>query len=248
MATPVNYLMLRQLLIEASYDEDETAFLTQGFETGFDLNYKRPIDRKDLSENIPFTVGDKFELWDKLMQEIVLGRVAEPFETVPFENFVQSPIGLVPKMGGKTRMIFHFSYKFKNGNESINHWIPKSQCSVHYHDLDHTVKNVLELNRQVQAMHGGTGSHIFGKTDLQSAFRVLCMSKNSWCWLIMMAKHPITGKKIFFVDKCLPFGSSISCAHFQQLSNALKAIVEFRTQQYNSLTNYLDDFLFAHFI
>ena len=64
-----------------------------------------------------------------------------------------------------------------------------------------------------------------------------------------MAYHPATGKQYFFVDKCLPFGSSISCAIFQQFSDTLKHIVEFtqkarRNILYAEITNYLDDFLF----
>ena len=58
----------------------------------------------------------------------------------------------------------------------------------------------------------------------------------------MSAENPITGKIQFFVDKCLPFGSSISCALFQRFSNALKHITQVKTL--SILTNYLDDFLF----
>ena len=42
---------------------------------------------------------------------------------------------------------------------------------------------------------------------------------------------------------CL-FGASISCAIFQSFSDALKYLIEFRTQIPDSVTNYLDDFLF----
>ena len=45
------------------------------------------------------------------------------------------------------------------------------------------------------------------------------------------------------MDKCLPFGASISCSHFQRFSNAVKHIVEWKTKK--GLVNYLDDFLFA---
>ena len=37
------------------------------------------------------------------MKEVKLGRVAGPFLKVPFDNYIQSPIGLVPKAGGGTR-------------------------------------------------------------------------------------------------------------------------------------------------
>ena len=59
----------------------------------------------------------------------------------------------------------------------------------------------------------------------------------------MMAVNPQTDKVQYFVDKCLPFGVSISCVLFQKLSDALKHIIEFIEQKRNFLTNYLDDFL-----
>ena len=59
------------------------------------------------------------------------------------------------------------------------------------------------------------------KSDMKSAFRNLGMSKKDWKWLILMAKSPIDGKIYYFVDKCLPFGASISCSHFQRFSDAI---------------------------
>ena len=58
-----------------------------------------------------------------------------------------------------------------------------------------------------------------------------------------MAKSPVDGKAYFFVDKCLPFGSSISCAHFQAFSDAVAHIVTYFSRKRN--VNYLDDFFFA---
>ena len=58
----------------------------------------------------------------------------------------------------------------------------------------------------------------------------------------MKAKHPVTNVTYYFIDKCLPFGSSISCAHFQLFSDALAHILQ--VQLGITVTNYLDDFLF----
>ena len=59
------------------------------------------------------------------------------------------------------------------------------------------------------------------------------------------AKFPINGKYYFFVDTCLPFSVSISCAHFQKVSDTIAAIVEDRTAK--KVTNYLCDYLFVAF-
>ena len=61
--------------------------------------------------------------------------------------------------------------------------------------------------------------------------------------MLMVAESPFDGKKYYFIDKCLPFGASISCAHFQAFSNVILHIVKFKTGKHN--VNYLDDFLFV---
>ena len=91
-------------------------------------------------------------------------------------------------------------------------------------------------------------SIFYGKTDFRSAFRVLPLNKMSWAWLVMMAKDPISDQNFFFVDKCLPFGSSMSCSHFQRVSDAIRHIVESKARNHTSITNYLDDFLFVHYM
>ena len=63
--------------------------------------------------------------------------------------------------------------------------------------------------------------------------------------LIMQAIEPTTGEVRFFVEKCLSFGTSVSCARFQLFSDSLKHMVEFLTGWYLSCTNYLDDYLFC---
>ena len=60
----------------------------------------------------------------------------------------------------------------------------------------------------------------------------------------MKAVDPKTGKVMYFIDKCLPFGARISCSHFQWFSNSLKHLVVHCTGVHRAITNYLDDYLF----
>ena len=46
------------------------------------------------------------------------------------------------------------------------------------------------------------------------------------------------------MDKCLPFGASISCALFQEFSDASCHIVVTKTNSRELIMNYLDDYLF----
>ena len=251
ISTPLKVDVLERLLIESNYDSVETDFLVQGFRNGFDLGYAGPVRRRDKSHNIPITVGSKIDMWNKIMVEVGEGRYAGPYEQPPFEYFVQSPIGLVPKAGGKTRLIFHLSYNFKNGNKSINHWTPAHLCSVKYHNLDHAVRTTLKLlnilNKDL--IEGDKFQTVFyARTDLKNAFRVLPLLPGCWKWTVLCARHPLTNALCYFINKNLPFGSSISCSHFQCLSNGLDHLVRHRFGggRVACTTNYLDDFLFVH--
>ena len=214
------------------------------------------------------------------MKEVKENRVAGPFNKIPFDNYIQSPVGLVPKTGGKTRMIFHLSYNFthkRKGRDmkqdpeegkSLNECTPNSLCTVKYNDLDSAVTQCLELlqhfksnKKSTERTNGNEDGNsgdaddtndepivFLGKTDLSSTFRVLPLKVGCFCWLVFKAVDPSDGKMKYFIDKCLPFGVSLSCSHYQRFSNALKHILLYRAGQKNcrkrGATNYLDDFLF----
>ena len=225
--------MLNKLPIKSGYDVKKKNYLIEGFTKGFSMEYKGVLEKeRRFAPNLKLRVGSKTELWNKVMNEVELGRFAGPFEEPPFEHFVQSPIGLVPKdKGKKTRLIFHLSYP-KNGN-SVNSGIPQDKCSVKYPDFEEAVKLCLQEGLECK----------IGKSDMSSAFRHVPMAKDQWWLLVMKASHPKTGKIYYFVDKCLPFGSSISCAIFQDVSDAIAWIVAYKAKKPN--VNYLDDYLFT---
>ena len=81
------------------------------------------------------------------------------------------------------------------------------------------------------------------KSDTKAAFRNVPILRKFWKFLVMKARNPITHKWVYFFDKCLPFGSSISCTQFQEVSNAITHIVHSKSDGKNDI-NYLDDFLF----
>ena len=229
---------LKLYLEESNYNKEETEFLIDGFRNGFDLGYRGPENIKQSSNNLKFTIGDKIELWNKVMKEVKEKRYAGPFKEIPFENYIQSPIGLVPKDGGKkTRLIFHLSHpRDLIKGMSINQGTPKELCTVKYKEFDQAVRLCLAE---------GKGCYM-GKSDMTSAFRHLAMKKEFWKFLVMKAQNPEDGLWYYFVDKCMPFGASISCSHFQRFSNAIAHIVSYYTKKGN--INYLDDFFFTHII
>ena len=239
ICTPIKVEVLQDLLYKTNYNKDDAEFLIQGFTHGFDVGYQGPRDRKCVSRNLPITVGSHVELWNKLIKEVRAKRVAGPFDEIPFNHYIQSPIGLVPKDGGvKTRLIFHLSYDFgpDECQKSVNYFTPDHLAKVKYRDLDYAVKLCLEIT-------GGEGVY-FARTDVCAAFRLVPLLKSCWNLLIMKAKNPCTGKYMYFSDKSLPFGSRRSCALFQKFSDALTHLVECLSRRNRVVTNYLDDFLF----
>ena len=101
IVTPINVDNLERLLIEMKYDQKKINQFISGFQEGFDLGYWGPVIRQDYSKNLPFTVGDSYDMWEKIMKEVKLNRYVGPFKTIPHDNFIQSLIGLVPKDQGK---------------------------------------------------------------------------------------------------------------------------------------------------
>ena len=117
--TPVDVSEYDLLLKEAGYDEQKREYLVNGFRKGFSLQYSGPKKVSKTARNLPLRVGNKYEIWNEVMTEVKANRYAGPYDKVPFKNYIQSPIGLVPKdKGKKTRLIFHLSYP-KRGTQSI---------------------------------------------------------------------------------------------------------------------------------
>ena len=171
---------MNDILTGCHYNTDKTQFLVNGFSYGFDLGYRGPLVRKNTAENIPLRVGNKHQLWNKIMAEVQLGRYARPYEKPPFKNYIQSPIGLVPKSSSKnkTRLIFHLSYGFgeEEKDKSFNFHTPHELCTVKYRDLDHAVDNCLKLIKQYSQVTGDSEDNCIiyiAKTDLTVAFRQL---------------------------------------------------------------------------
>ena len=186
IVTPLKVENFAKLLRDSNYDRDESQFLIEGFTNGFDIGYSGPKVRQSRANNIPLMVGTKEDLWNKIMKEVGAGRYAGPFEEISFDNYIQSPVGLVPKKGqAKTRLIFHLSYDFKEDNinlgstrlgDSVNGCTPKELCSVSYNDLDKAIQLCILMSEKA-VIENGTITIVLRKTDLSNAFCVLPFKK-----------------------------------------------------------------------
>ena len=183
LVTPVNVKALHNLLVESEYDESKTNFIIDGFTNGFSIGYTGPENIQRMAPNLKFAIGDVLELWNKVMKEVQLKRYAGPFRQVPFKNYIQSPIGLVPKDGGtQTRLIFHLSYPRNGKCKSVNANTDPKLCKVKYPEFMDAIQ--LCLNE-------GRFCHL-GRSDMRMAFRNLCIRRDHWHYLVMKAKDPET--------------------------------------------------------
>lgn len=270
--TPVDPEKLKLMLDEANYDKKETEFLYEGFKYGFPLGYKGPQLRQTKANNLKLRVGDHIDLWNKVMKEVENKRYSGPWENPPFDNYIQSPIGLVPKQEpGQTRLITHLSHPV---GDSVNSHIDKEDSAVSYMSFDDAVRlaqQQCELAKVLDEGNENKGVYL-AKSDLKSAFRILPSRKQDWPWLVIKAMNPLDRKDYYFFDKAVTFGSSSSCKNFQRFSNGLAAIFKHKmdlqaeanpelkqhvmllkakgvkeSQIKTQVINYLDDFLFGKF-
>ena len=82
------------------------------------------------------------------MKEVRLDRFAGPFAEIPYDYFLQSPIGLVNMQNGDTRLVFHLSYPTNHETiKSVNACTPEEVCTVHYKDLDNAIKMCFDAGK-----------------------------------------------------------------------------------------------------
>ncbi len=200
--------------------------LQHGFTFGFSLGFNGPrISR--FSDCLKSAKALPHIVMDKISKERSLGRIEGPFDTPPFANLQCSPIGLVPKHEPNSyRMIHHLSFP---AGESVNDFINRDECVVHYASFDEAVNIVRNMGR---------GAWL-AKSDIKSAFRLLPVAPSDY----ELLGFTFQGK--YYYDKCLPMGCSISCALFEKFSTFLEFQIRKVTDS-SAITHYLDDFFFAH--
>lgn len=201
---PINPGVLQQLLEESNYDKQKSQYLVEGFTHGFSIEYTGPQNRQDFSRNHKLRSGNKTTLWNKLMKEVLLRRCAGPFLEIPYSNWIQSPITLIPKASGTdSRLVFDLSHNFSL-YPLVNSYVPQDRKTVSYQDLDHALKMIMEEEDGVNQLY-------MGKMDASAAFRNIPLAPGESKWLIMKAEHPVTGAVYYFADWTLSFGHCLSC-------------------------------------
>ncbi len=197
--------------------------LISGFNRGFPLHYQGPATQRH-SSNHPSATNQPEIVSSLLAVELQNDRIAGPFVKPPLPNFVVSPLGLVPKRPQGFRLIHNLS--FPRG-QSVNDFIPQAYSSVSYQDFDHAIRIITTIGRNC----------LIAKADIQSAFRNLPISPQDYNLL------GFQWEGLFYYDRTLPMGCSVSCRTFELLSNALEWALK-KKFHISHVSHILDDFMF----
>ena len=209
----------------SSYPHNLKSFLTNGFTFGFPINSSLTSPPVSSYSNHTSALLHPQLVSSKISKEVALGRVAGPFPSPPFPSFVTSPLGLIPKkVPGEYRLIHDLSFPREF---SVNSYIHPSFTKVSYEDLDHCLKIVLSL---------GPNS-LISKADLKDAFRLLPIYPQDYRLL------GFKWNNLFYYDKCLPMGCSVSCQLFETFATALHWILTSKLKV-PFMSHILDDFIF----
>ena len=199
--------------------------LEEGFRFGFRLGFiGERVEQK--SKNLSTVFDLKAETREKINKEVLKGRVAGPFESIPLKNFRSSPIGLVPKkLPGEYRMIHHLSWP---KGTSVNDQIDPEMCSVKYASFDDAVTIVKQSGKNCD----------MAKCDVKSAFRLLPIHPDDYDLV------GFTFDNKYYYDMCMPMGASVSCSTWVKFSSFLEWLLKSSSPRGRTM-HYLDDTLFV---
>jgi hypothetical protein len=165
-------------------------------------------------------------LLEKIHREVEAGRMSGPFLSPPMPNLYISPMGVVPC---KSRWWVADKYSLiLPPSLSINDHIDPAFTTVTYTSFDTVIQTISHL---------GPGA-LLAKSDIKNAFQLLPINPADF---ELLGIH-IKGE--YYIDKCLPFGCSISCKIFETFSTFLEWAVRFKSN-FHTVHHYLDDFIFA---
>ena len=144
------------------------------------------------------------------------------FPVQPIDPLTCSPVGMVEK--GDSDEMCHITHLSHPRGHSINVYIDPEDSQTHYQSFETAVELVPQA---------GSGAFM-AKEDFKSAFYNVPMCFQDLKLLSIKVKGQ------FFIDNCLSFGASVSCAVFEDMSILIHWVPECRAG--HTMIHYLDDF------
>jgi hypothetical protein len=168
--SPLQPLKWWKLLREYNYPDIEQAHkLVSDMITGFHIGYHGDRNTFRDSPNLPIPVDMEHHIDEDMEKELKANRRAGPFtrNTLPYNNLVVSPIGVVDKKNSnKKRVIHHLSWPRNNSNSSINTSVEETDTKLQ--SFDDALQMIINASR----MPNTVGINL-SKVDVQSAYRII---------------------------------------------------------------------------
>ena len=202
--------------------------LIQGLKEGFDIGVKGTPTETYECRNLLSARQEQEFVKSALAQEVENGYLVGPHNSLPFNLYRVSPIGVATgKYSGKKRLILDLSSPHDEGEVfSVNSAIDKEEYSLQYVSIDDAIKVICKLGRGAKLI----------KVDVKDAFRILPVSPTQWPFLCIKWE----GQYYWYVR--LPFGSRSSPKIFTLLSEAIHWIAT-SACGFSHMLFLLDDFL-----
>ena len=183
------------------YDPCLRSILVNGFTFGFDLGYRGTPASNISVKNLVSTLEFPDVIHKSLMKEVDAGRMLGPLDTLPFEEFQISPIGLVPKKApGEFRMITNLS---SPKGKSVNDGILEEFVHVSYSSLEDAIRLICQCG----------SSPFLAKLDIKHAYQTLnihfCVlnGTTSSLWIVVF-QWGLEVRRTYLSYSVLPFISS----------------------------------------
>ena len=205
----------------------QAASILGGLHNGVRIG-RDPASQVISSPNWP-SADDHFDQVSKIVQDdLGAGILFGPFSDPPFQHYIISPLGAIPKRGSsKIRIIHDLSYPVSH---SVNALIDPEEYSLQYSCVDDAVRAIREMEDPFLA-----------KIDLKDAYKAIAIAPEDWH--LMGFRWPSRGDPPqFYFSKVLSFGLRSAPAIFDQFASALELFMSHEGVS-SPVIRYVDDFL-----
>lgn len=184
----------------------DDAWLIEGIEFGFPMQYNGPPLYNEFVKNHPSATNYQAHVEDYINSEIALGAILGPFDDVPFQPWCNTaPLMTREKANGiDRRIIVDLSFPPGRGpNAFVN------RNTVFGIELTHTLPTINDAVNIITSLDFNVA---LGSIDIARAYRNFILDPLDWPLTCM--QHD--GK--FYVDRAMPFGSRISSVYMQRMA------------------------------
>jgi hypothetical protein len=208
----------------AGYDPDLRGRILVGIGRGVPIDFVGDRTAPRWGANLWVEDKNMAKIDAVIAKDVAEGKKAGPFDAPPFEHFVVSPIGCVPKKASdKVRVIHHLSFPFHGDSVNAN-IVDEPLCLSSF---GQAARAVVRLGRGC----------LLVKLDVEAAYKQVPVRREDWPLLGFMWRAK------YYYERVLPFGLKSSCRLWDLYAAALQAF--FELQGVEAVIHYIDDFLFV---